>query len=306
VEEDPRYAPAWARLGRCYWLIGKGGEEREENVRRAEECFERALTLNPELPLAHNLYALLEIDRGRPQDAMVRLLKRARSGGAQAELYASLVQACRFCGLLEASVAAHERARQLDRNILTSVDHTYWQLGDYDRALESTERTYYGEASMTNRGMQAVIWSEQGRKEEAIQRMRELEQAKLTEFFRTMSASLRAAWEGQREESLEAAERVIALFPDPETVYWMARVLAHFGERERALAALNRSLERGFICVYRGLTRADPWLESLRESPELYDLVRRAESLYRQAVAAFQEAGGEQLLGPAAMGGKTP
>jgi hypothetical protein len=29
VEEDTRYAPAWARLGRCHWLIGKGGHDRE-------------------------------------------------------------------------------------------------------------------------------------------------------------------------------------------------------------------------------------------------------------------------------------
>ena len=80
LEEDPRYAPAWVRLGRCHWLIGKGGEAKQENARRAEECFRRALELNPELPLAHGLYALLEIDQGRAQDAMVRLIERARSG----------------------------------------------------------------------------------------------------------------------------------------------------------------------------------------------------------------------------------
>ena len=296
LEEDPRYAPAWVRLGRCHWLIGKGGEDRDENVRRAEECFQRALELNPELPLAHNLYALFEIDQGRAQDAMVRLVQRARSGTVQPELYAALVQACRFCGLLEASVAAHERARQLDRNILTSVDHTYWQLRDYDRILEYTARQYHGQASITNQGMQAAILGEQGNKEEAIRRLREIEQGRLTEYVRAMASSMRALFEGRREESLEGAERVIVQFPDPETVCWHARVFAYFGERERAFAALNQALDHGFI-LYRILTRPDPWLDPVRPNPEFADLLARAESRYRDAVAAFRDAGGEELLG---------
>ena len=56
------------------------------------------------------------------------------------------------------------------------------------------------------------------------------------------------------------------------------------------------SLERGFI-VYRILTREDPWLDSLRSSPEFDDLLHRAESRYLEAAAAFRDAGGEQLLG---------
>jgi serine/threonine protein kinase/tetratricopeptide (TPR) repeat protein len=296
VEEDPRYAPAWARLGRCHWLIGKGGEDREHNVRRAEECFQRALELNPELPLAHNLYALLEIDQGRAQDAMVRLVRRARSGSVQPELYAALVQACRFCGLLEASVAAHERARQLDRNIMTSVDHTYWHLGENERALDYAKRQHAGEASITNRMLQSAILVEQGHTGEAIRILREIEQGNLVALVRVFVSSMRALLEGRREECLEGANRAIAEFEDPEAVWQAARKLAYFGERESALAALELSLDRGYI-LYRILTRKDPWLDSLRPTPEFADLLRRAESRYREALAAFRDAGGEELLG---------
>ena len=114
VEEDPSYAPAWARLGRCHWLIGKGVEGGIEMLNQAESCFEKALTLNSDLALAQNLYAQLETDVGRAKDAMVRLLGRVKTGSAEPELYAALVHACRYCGLLEASVAAHERALRLD------------------------------------------------------------------------------------------------------------------------------------------------------------------------------------------------
>ncbi len=296
LQEDPAYAPGWARLGRCYWLIGKGGDAPEDNVRKAETSFQRALELNPELPLALNLRALLEIDRGRAEDAMVGLLARARAGSSQPELHAALVQACRFCGLLEASVAAHERAQQLDRNILTSVDHTWWHLRDYGRALEYVQRRHYGEVSITNRTMRALILSELGRTDEAIVEYREVEQAKLTEFFRDLVCMYRAVNESRRDEGLGAAERLLARSLDAETLWQIARVFAYFGEQARALALFGLSLERGFI-IYRILTRQDPWLDALRSSPEFGSLLQRAESRYRAASAAFRNAGGEQLLG---------
>jgi len=296
LQVDPRYAPGWARLGRCQWLIGKGGDEPAENMRRAEASFERALELNPDLPLALNLHALLEVDQGRAQDAMVRLVGRARSGRCQPELYAALVQACRFCGLLEAAVAAHHRAEQLDRHILTSVDHAWWHLREYDRVLEYVKRRRYGDISITNLAMRANILGEQGRTDDAIRQYREIEQAKLTDFFRDFMCMARALHEGLRDESLGAAERLLARALDSDSLWQVARVLAYFGERARALAVFNQSLDRGFI-VYRILTREDPWLDALRSSPEFDDLLRRSELRYRAAAAAFREAGGEQLLG---------
>jgi adenylate cyclase len=74
VETDPLYAPAWAQLGRCYRLIGKGMEHGRENLERAESAFQRALNLNPELPLAHSQYAFLEAELGRAKQAVTRPL----------------------------------------------------------------------------------------------------------------------------------------------------------------------------------------------------------------------------------------
>ena len=89
----------------------------EENLNRAESAFTRALEINPDLSLAHNLYAHLEVDLGRAQDAMTRLLERAQSRTADPELFAGLVHACRYCGLLDASIAADEQALRLDQKI---------------------------------------------------------------------------------------------------------------------------------------------------------------------------------------------
>ena len=51
-----------------------------ENLARADECFRRALELDPELPVAHKLYAHHQAEMGRARDAMARArLARARA-----------------------------------------------------------------------------------------------------------------------------------------------------------------------------------------------------------------------------------
>jgi len=103
VEADSKYAPAWAALGRTYRLIGKYGfGDLAENQASADDAFQKAFTLNPELPLAHNLYTYLETDLGRSLKALERLLKRAHLHRNDPNLLAGLVHACRYCGLLEA------------------------------------------------------------------------------------------------------------------------------------------------------------------------------------------------------------
>src|SRR6185436_5604786 len=124
LQDDPRFAPAWARLGRVHRLIGKLGGGGADDLARAESAVQRALELNPDLPIGHNLTAQIDIDRGRAREAMVRLLGQASRRSTDPELYAGLVYACRCCGLLGASLRADARARALDASIQTSVIHT--------------------------------------------------------------------------------------------------------------------------------------------------------------------------------------
>jgi tetratricopeptide (TPR) repeat protein len=289
VEQDPQYAPAWARLARCQYLIAKWtGEDVTRNLAKAEAAFHRALELNPELPIGHKLYAHLEADQGRPKQAMIRLLARARVNSSDPELFSGLVHACRYCGLLEASVAAHEQAARLDPNIITSVGHSYFYLGDYDRAMR---------ASMGDFGyLKGVALGMLNRREEAISILHETEQKFPLAVLRGYPVSLRALLEGRRSESIEAAEATIAAhLRDPEGLFYLGRQFVYLGETARALEILAQSVERGFIC-FPAFAR-DRWLDPLRDNPEFVRILGLVEGRYREAVAAFREAGGEQVLG---------
>ena len=69
-DEAPAFAPAWARLGRCHRVIAKfvtPANEVAASLAEAEAALTRALSLDPQLSLAHSLYAQLEVDLGRPE-----------------------------------------------------------------------------------------------------------------------------------------------------------------------------------------------------------------------------------------------
>ena len=287
LEADPQYAPAWARLARCHRLLGKYGEHGAADLENAEAAFRRALALNPDLSVAHNQYAHLEADLGHARNAMTRLLARVQGGRSDPELFAGLVHVCRYCGLLEASAAAHEQARRLEPHIRTSVTHTFFALGAYERCRE----TSVGDIGYVD----ALALHSLGRGDEGLVALAESGQSRHP-LIDGLRAALRALIEGRWPESLELTERTLALrFRDPEALYYLVRQLAYLGARERALAEFPRVIAEGYTSF--PVFARDPWLDSLRAGPEFVAALAKAEAAHREAVADFMAAGGDRLLG---------
>jgi eukaryotic-like serine/threonine-protein kinase len=289
VELDPGYAPAWARLGRVYRVLAKYAHGNvEEDRRAAEEAFRKALELNPELPLAHSLYTYFEIEEhGAPCEAMLRLLRLATARAADPDLYAGLVVACRFCGLLDASLAADRRARRIDPGVRTSVHYTHWMLGDY-------EQTVLTDLEEIQTLRHAAMWM-MGRQEEAVQGLRSMESHWQTSE-RWYVIALRSAMENDRDGCADAIRQVLATgFHDPEGLLFCARSLARVQAHDFALSLLDQVVDGGFSGS-RALVH-DPWFDSLRAEPRFIRILHRAEAKMADAGIAFAKAGGERLLG---------
>src|SRR5215831_11560817 len=288
VEDDPAYAPAWARLGRIHHVMGKYlPTGTRETLIQAEAAFRRSLELNPELTITHKLYAQLEVDLGRAHDAMVRLIERARV--ADPDLLAGLVTACRYCGLLDASLAAHARAKDLDPKVGTSVAHTWFQQGDYARVanLKFAEAPYIAALSL----------AEQGRVHAVLPVIRDFESRNPTRI-RDFVGAARALLENDKAESIAAVGRVVKSdFRDPEGLYYLSRHLAHLGETAAALELFDRVVGGGYYC-YPAMAR-DPWLDPLRKKPAFVKLLKQAEHQHERARAAFEKLGGDRLLSAA-------
>ncbi len=288
VAKDPSYAPAWARLGRARWLVDKYSTGSAEKLAQADSALRRALELNPDLALAHQFYTPIQVDQGRVLDALKRLLRRLHISRNEPELFAGLTHVCRYCGLLQASVAAHLEARRLDPNIATSVVHTYIMLGDYQAALESSQANYGFDISVSL----AML----GRVDEAIRLLKDNEPPPAFRLARLYTLSLRALLEGNRAESIRMSiELLDGSFRDPEGWYYQSRQFAYLNEAERALAALSQAVDLGFFC-YPTMMR-DPWFDPMRALPEFNGVLDKARTLHQQALDAFTAEGGESLLG---------
>ena len=288
LDEDPGFAPAWARLGRTYRRLGNWGDpaRKAEYCTKAEAALGRALELNPDLSLAHHLYAYLELDLGRAPEAMLRLLERAKRHRADPELVAGLVHALRYCGLLDASMAAFEKARRLDPNVVTSVCHTFWMRGDTGRAIETEPEgnRFMGLLAALRENQTAPVIAELKRREE---------KARGAELYSTRA--FRAVLEQDPDAFAAPFDAVAAGIRDPENLYYMSAMAAYVGDVERSLAMLERVVAGGWFC-HRTIAR-EPWLECVRDTPRFAALVTEAETGHRRAAAAFLEAGGDRLLG---------
>jgi TolB-like protein len=287
LDEDPDYAPAWARLGRCHRFLAKLGEEGPESLELATWAFHRAFALSPDLPLAHSLYTPIEADSGHAQAAMVRLLGQGERHPNDPELFAGLVQACRYCGLLDESLRAHQRARRLDSRIVTSVAHTFFMLGDYERAIEwypPGTRFYLDLAALAAAGRETEAAELLGQRVFPGGKWPEIE-------------SLRCSLRGDHAASIDIVRQALASpteFLDPEATFYLARQLAYDGASVEAMRTIRAATTQGFFCSTA--LRNDPWLRPLSPLPDFQHVLDEVLGREANARAAYQAAGGDRLL----------
>jgi tetratricopeptide (TPR) repeat protein len=262
------------------------GEDSTSLFRNAESAIARALELNPDQGNAHMLQAQIETDLGRAAEAMVRLVGYARRNGRSAEVFAGLCYACRYCGLVEESLAADDRARELDPTLVTSVVHTHFLLGNDARVVELLPSTAYGYT-----GLIALI--RLGRTAEALDAARQQEAAAPAPF-RALVRSARELIEGRNQDSARSLDEVVTGIPDPEALFYVARQLAYLGEARRSLDALSAAISAGYLGLAAG--HQDHWFDGIRHLPEFARLCETAATSRHAALMTFQQANEGRVL----------
>jgi tetratricopeptide (TPR) repeat protein len=291
LDLDPEYAPAWAHLGRCHRVIGKFSTNEPDSEARAEDAFRHALRINPRLTIAHKFCANLEADIGRATDAVARLLGEAARQGNDPELFAGLVHACRYCGLYDESIAAHDEAQRLDPNVVTSVRQTLLIAGHLERLLDL-------EPSATepgDHGIRVAALALSGRTEEA----RALLARRPSSGIAIMELWVEhlGAWLDRDVPRIhEGLDRFAAykIFEDPEALFQEGWLLCDVGSYERGLKYLGRAVDRGYLPAQPLAVR--PQFDAVRDDPTFQSILADAEAGREQALAVFREAGGGRLL----------
>jgi TolB-like protein len=296
LEMDPGLAPAWAHLGRAHRVIGKYIDDSADNYPRAADAFRRALAINPRLSVAHKFYAHLEADLGQAKAALVRLLAEAARHGTDPELFAGLVHACRYGGLYEEAITAHDEARRLDPNVPTSLEQTILMTGDIERLLAVDRSAGMGAG---DDGIRLIGLGLAGRRDEARAVLVEMRRMPNIPLFRSWMDYLGAWLERRPEEMLLSLSAFgnLKIMEDPEAMFQEGWLLCDIGEHARGLVLLRRAVDKGYYAA--PALAGQPQFDALRGDTAFQALLADAEEGRRNALAAFREAGGERLLGVA-------
>ncbi len=291
IAEDPGFAPAWAALGRCHRVYGKFFTDTARSLARAEEAFRHALALAPDLPAAHRYLTHLESEQGRATSAIGRLLQHATVNRNDALLFAGLVHACRYAGLLSASVAADAEARRLDPTVETGVDFTALHVAEGDEDLDRFLKTL-PPGTAPHGGLIARAFS--GSIERFRTGLAAVDTARLPpRYYMTVAAVSESTL--APHEAGPTVERALAAHSDPEAQFLCALCFFRMGDLERGLDVLEQTIASGYSPA-RMLAR-HPLFDSARDTARFVALVERLAARTHEAAEVFERSGGREMLG---------
>ena len=285
TEIDPNYAPAWAYLGASYNSDAAFKLGGREQYRRAEEAYERALAIEPNLLDAQIFLANLFVDTGKVEQAVPLLRKALQTNDNYAPAHWELGYAYRFAGMLKESAEECERARQLDPFVRAngSLLNTYLYQGQYRKFLESLP---IDDSSFVlfYRGFGEFYEKDFDQASRDFDRAYELDPTLYSGIGKALSDSIhQRKAEGLNllhELESDIKQRGVG---DPEATYKIAQAYAVLGDPVSATRALRMSVESGFFCL--PYLSEDPLLQDLHGMPEFDRILNVA----RQRHEAFRK-----------------
>lgn len=285
---EPRYAPAWAYLGRAYATNGSlqfGGREYYD---KAQGAFEKAISLDPALVDPRVWMANLLTDTGRVEQSIPLLRTAIQSSPNNAEAHWELGYAYRFGGMLQESIAECERARQIDPQVKinSSALNSYIYVGEYDKFLQSlpmSDSAYI----LFYRGFAEYYAGqlEQARKD--FDRAYDVDSSLLPAAVGKALSNGMSHENAAGTELMQRTEEKIENqgVSDAEGLYKVAQAYAVLGDKAAALRMLRRSIDGGFFCYPYFLS--DPLLNNIRNEADFAVIVGQARERHEKFKTKF-------------------
>jgi serine/threonine protein kinase/tetratricopeptide (TPR) repeat protein len=273
---DPTYAPAWANLGRRYYLDSQYGSGGEAMFQKANAALEQALKLDPNLSLAAAQRIATRSERGdllkAYQDAEALVDRQPKNSISHFALGYML----RYAGLLDESAKACNDAYALDSGnyLLRACSFTFSQMGNPQRAMEFIA---LDAGSNFYKANVVRILLREGKLDEARAALKELpaddERTKFLEPCLARPSTSQPAFP-ESDHSFREFEALLEANPDAENRYLFATDMAYCGEKESAVRTLKSAIA-GNYCAYEALQK-DPLLAPIRGMPEYTQLLSEA------------------------------
>jgi len=274
LEVDPSLAAAWVALASCYFLqVANDLRANEEGGRLGREAIARALTIDPDLAMAHAALGLQALFFENDAASAARHYEHALAlEPTNVDILTDATPVARGLGLLELSaqlagyVAAHDPVNPLGHARLCGA---YIRLGRFDEAIQAGRtalRLSPGRSQTHYQIALALI-----RKGDPKAALAEL-QLEPSESWRLDGLAMAHHALGEREKS-DAALNELIRKSEKEAAWNIAYVCAYRGETGRAFEWLDKAVE------YKDPGMSDtPWtwqFESIKGDPRWLPFLRR-------------------------------
>jgi len=282
IEIDPSYAPAWVGLGQAYASYGDWHGGGAPFAEKSKAAFDKALALEPELPVVRTLTAVHLMEQGELEKGLLALREELRRHPNEAFARWWLTEAYLYGGMLEESIAEGERALDLDPLVNEgSTFNSYLHAGNYERFLstlpggESARTTFY-------RGLCFLYMRDPARAEAEFDRAYAMDAGLLHARY---GKAFLYAIRHQRAEGLRYLQEMERSTPtaDGEMLYKMAQAYAALGDAPSSLRLLRQAIDHNFYC--HACFLRDPLLTPLRgeeQYAELMDLASARHEAFKR------------------------
>ncbi len=300
VARQSDYPPMVALLGRLY--LDRAGEigGRGPYYPLAEETLKRAFELDPDFPPARELLASLIAKRGRSERTVALMQEGLVRHPTYAGFHKTLGYVLRYGGLMDESIAAYQRAQELDgsfANLVSTQDQitkSFIYQGDYEKAIAS-HRKMLSTLERMQQGpdekqifYEGVIHLYAGQKEQAAECFERAADLDPDSVWTTFGLAYHGMTEGDKNRVTEIVERLERrVVVDGERHYRLVHFCAFLGRAEKALEHLQTSIESGFF--NSPYIRNDPFWVSLYDLLRFKELLRAAEGKHKTFRKLFSE-----------------
>jgi serine/threonine protein kinase/Tfp pilus assembly protein PilF len=281
IDRDPNYAAAYAGLSRAYWGASDLFMSPTEAGPKAREAARKALELDESLPEAHIFMAYVNYahdhDWSGAERESRRAIELAPNNSLAHSVYAVVLM---LKGRFEEAIAESRRGVEVDPLSLEANTYLGWVLffaRRYDEAVKQLRTTVDMDPNYYfSRMVLGFAYERQGDRSRALEELQKASQLVSDSGIVLPLAELGAAYarSGQKDKAEQILKELIRRSERSYVdAYDLALVYAGLGKKDQALTAL----EKGYAgrCSKLGYLGVEPTFDSLRSEPRFVALLRK-------------------------------
>jgi TolB-like protein len=281
LEVNGENAVIYAGIALAYLQLINIGINAEENFIKFEEFTQKALNLDPELPLVHfALGGLKVLKDGEAQAAIDHWKQAHKSNPDDPEIMIYLALFLAFVGQNESAHKLVETIARIDPiNPLCDAIRGYVHFfsGNYEKALNPLFASYkLTPESPMHQFWKALILFYNDRADEAFDLINEVVDKSSTNIWTIMTLLIKSMIKRDKTKlaSLLTPEVVAQIQIDLQHSFHIATFYSYLEKKEEALKWLKNAVDRGFI-NYPLLNEQDILLENIRDEEGFKILMKR-------------------------------